>query len=68
MLRVRDIARENVVLRGELQRIHRENSALKCELERIHQEVNDGSAHTTSDIGTAVRFWQIISGAQPEEV
>jgi hypothetical protein len=56
--------------------IVRENAALKCELERIDQEVelqrlvsgNDGSAQTTSDIGAAVRFWQIISGARPEEV
>lgn len=74
MLQVMDIARENAVLRGELQRMHQENTGLKCELERKEVELqrlvlgNEGSAQTTSDISAAVRFWQIISGARPEEV
>ena len=55
----------------------RENAALKSELERVHQEVEllqrlvygaDGPAQTTSDMSAALRFWQIISGAGPEEV
>jgi hypothetical protein len=55
----------------------RENAVLKCELERIRQEAEqlqrlfsgaDSFAQSTSDIGAASRFWQIVSGAAAEEV
>jgi hypothetical protein len=63
MLQVLDLARENATLKSELQRVHHEVEPLQ----RLAYGA-DGPAHTTSDISAALRFWQIISGAEPKEV
>jgi hypothetical protein len=63
MLQIMDLAKENVALRCELERVWQEAEALH----RLLSDA-DGSAQTTADMSAASRFWQIITGATAEKV
>ena len=57
MLQIMDLAKENAALRSELVQLRQET----LELQRRFSRDAEGS-YQTSDMGAALRFWQIITG------